>query len=492
MASTCPPAQQIFALQPNRTFFRTLIVTEKRVRLAHYDRGGMYLTPFINYHSNPTTLILFMLGLTSHDESNLGLDTSVQWTSDPDTGRKVAGTLEAPNVRGETVVYNLNMEKTPFVRPGIVGRGTTCWHATDPDTGKSVLIKDAWRGGDRASESENESEFLADARGIPGIVQMISHQGNCAAASDFRPSDFKANAGYQNRIKARVVLEECAEPIWNFTSRHQVISALRDAIAAHRKLVERGIIHRDISPWNILLGHPGAPEGLRGILIDLDMAMRAESGMSLDEVDPQTGTRTYQSISVLLANDPRNDPIPPHDYLDDLESFLYVLCHILLGFKKPGEPSKPTPDLIAGWDDPDAKTAMTNKVVLMAEGYPEYEFPQIEEFWGPPCRELLEGMRVYIADVVYQKSKIRAKKSKVSTDERFEMWAAFVEKNLVRSYDHIDSLFRTALAEIAREDAEDAVQAHAESQTSPRADCKRSLEEEPQPTLPRKRTRRHA
>ncbi|KAF5341146.1 hypothetical protein D9611_006024 [Ephemerocybe angulata] len=483
--------QQIFAVQPNRTFFRTLIVTEKRVRLAHYDRGGMYLTPFINYHSNPTTLILFVLGLTSHDEANLGLDTSVQWTIDPDTGKKVAGTLVALNEHGGTVRYDLNMEKPPFVRPGIVGRGATCWHAVDPDTGKSVVIKDTWRGPDRAYESESESKFLADARGIPGVVQMISHQDNCAATSDFRPSDFKVE-GCKNRIKARVVLEECAEPIWNFTSRHQVISALRDTIAvqAHRKLLERGILHRDISPLNILLGHPGAPDGLRGILIDLDMAMRAEGGMSLDEIDPNSGTRTYQSISVLLADDPLNDPIPPHDYLDDLESFLYVLCHILLGFKKPGELVEPTPRLIAVWDDPDARTAMANKVVLMAEGYPVYKFPHIKEYWGNSCKELLEGMRAHISNIVRQKSKIRA--AEVSTDERFELWSAFVEKNLESSYDYIDALFRTALAEIAREDAKEAMQIHAESQTSTRADRKRPSEEGPQPTLPRKRTRRRA
>ncbi|KAF5341140.1 hypothetical protein D9611_006029 [Ephemerocybe angulata] len=406
--------RQIFAQQPNRNFVRSLIVTEKSVRLAHYDRGGMYLTPFINFHDNPSILIHFVLGLTSRDEALLGLDAAIQWTIDPDTGRKVAGTLRAPNVRGEMVVYSLDIEKSPFVRPSIVGRGTTCWHATDPETGKGVVIKDTWRTTDRTPESE----FLVDARGIPGVVQMISHQDDCASTAAFRPIDFKAGAGYQNRIKARVVLEECAEPIWNFTSRYQVISALRDAISAHRKLVERGIIHRDISTQNVLFGHPDAPEGLRGILIDFDMAMRAESGMSLDDIDPQTGTRTYQSISVLLADDPLNDPIPPHDYLDDLESFLYVLCHILLGFKRPGELVEPTPRLISVWDDPDASTAMTNKVVLMAEGYPVYKFPHLKEYWGNSCRKLLEGMRAHISNIVYQKSKVRA--AEVSTDERFE------------------------------------------------------------------------
>lgn len=38
---------------------------------------------------------------------------------------------------------------------------------------------------------------------------------------------------------------------------------------------EYGILHRDISHNNILLGGDDAPEGYRGVLIDLDLAFRA-------------------------------------------------------------------------------------------------------------------------------------------------------------------------------------------------------------------------
>jgi len=41
----------------------------------------------------------------------------------------------------------------------------------------------------------------------------------------------------------------------------------------------------------------------------------------------------------------------PHTYLDDLESFFYVLCWILVTFKGPGKTRKVTPQLIALWDD---------------------------------------------------------------------------------------------------------------------------------------------
>ena len=39
-------------------------------------------------------------------------------------------------------------------------------------------------------------------------------------------------------------------------------------------LVRKGILHRDVSPQNILAGKPAAQDGDRGVLIDFDMAIR--------------------------------------------------------------------------------------------------------------------------------------------------------------------------------------------------------------------------
>ena len=40
------------------------------------------------------------------------------------------------------------------------------------------------------------------------------------------------------------------------------------------ELYREGTLHRDVSIYNVLLGKPGAGPGYRGILIDLDMAIR--------------------------------------------------------------------------------------------------------------------------------------------------------------------------------------------------------------------------
>jgi serine/threonine protein kinase len=40
------------------------------------------------------------------------------------------------------------------------------------------------------------------------------------------------------------------------------------------ELFKKGTLHRDVSPYNVLFGNPGAGTGHRGILIDFDIAIR--------------------------------------------------------------------------------------------------------------------------------------------------------------------------------------------------------------------------
>lgn len=279
-----------------------MVVTQERFRLVHYDRSGTYVTPLFNIHSDKEVFIRFVLGLGSPEEERLGLDTSVQWTIDQTTGKKVAGTIKVRQQDEaakdpKVVTYNLNMDEPPFVRPGIRGRGTTAWRATDPTTGEEVIIKDAWRTSARCGECE----YLVAARGIPGVVQLQGYEDCCAETLNYRPPGFEAGH-FQNRIKLRIVLKRYGPCITQFRSRLMLFRALRDAIigmhipitsphesnavhAGHRKLLERKVLHRDVSLQNILFGSADATEGDCGILIDLDMAVWADKWLSPVKAD---------------------------------------------------------------------------------------------------------------------------------------------------------------------------------------------------------------
>lgn len=57
----------------------------------------------------------------------------------------------------------------------------------------------------------------------------------------------------------------------------------------HRNLwTQKYILHRDISTNNVLLGQPKSLPGSRGILIDLDMAIRIDQKTSLKDLDFKT------------------------------------------------------------------------------------------------------------------------------------------------------------------------------------------------------------
>lgn len=202
-----------------------MIITESRVRLLHYDRSGAYITPFFDIHRDPQILIRLICGLSSTDESVLGFDTSISWQVDDTTGARTSGTVVTVDGGGSPTSYDIDISVSPYARPSISGRGTTCWVATHRETKQRVLVKDAWR-----DASKNcEGDYLAAARGVDGVVQLISFQDELSSTSRLRPPGWEEKS-FRDRIKSRTVMELCGKPINHFTSRAQAIGALRDAI----------------------------------------------------------------------------------------------------------------------------------------------------------------------------------------------------------------------------------------------------------------------
>ncbi|TEB37855.1 hypothetical protein FA13DRAFT_1656842 [Coprinellus micaceus] len=385
-------ARQIFCNQPNRVHVRSLTFTENHARLVHFDRAGSQITPPIDIHKNPGTLIRLVAGLSSTDERIMGLDDSVQWTILD--GRKAGGSVTTASPSGETKTYPI-VERIPTARDSIRGRATTCWRVKDPETGEEYVVKDSWRPSDRSSESE----LLEVVKGIPGVVEMVSFESCRGEAKDLRcPSTI---GQYHNRIATRVTTKSYGPPIYRFTSVVQLLSAIRDAIGGHQRLVSDDIriLHRDISHNNILLGKGGAEKGSRGILIDLDMAFRALDANSTVTADQDVGTRLFQSHSVLMSAYLKKHS-PAHDYLDDLESFFYLLAYIFLSYRPDGTPlpsGEEGPSIAWGWSEESASAAQANKRLLFGAGPgASRALRLVEDTWGPVCGTLFDEFRWWV------------------------------------------------------------------------------------------------
>ncbi|EDN06556.1 predicted protein [Histoplasma mississippiense (nom. inval.)] len=139
--------------------------------------------------------------------------------------------------------------------------------------------------------------------------------------SAHKPSLFDKNGEelYDNRVLRCLVISPAGRPIYDYKSPLELLTALRDAIKAHRSLyLDGNILHRDISENNIIITDPDKADGYSGMLIDLDLAKEVGSGRS--GARHQTGTMEFMAIEVLLNID--------HTYRHDLESFFYVLMRV--------------------------------------------------------------------------------------------------------------------------------------------------------------------
>ncbi|KAJ2926790.1 hypothetical protein H1R20_g10292, partial [Candolleomyces eurysporus] len=406
LAQTTAFARQMFFHQPNRFFVRSLVVTEHHARLFHFDRSGAQYSPLIHIHDDADQFVRLILGLCTTNETTLGLDDSVQWTTGS-SGSKISGTLKTVGPDDTVVTYDLVMNELPFVRTGIRGRGTICWPVKNA-SGDRFVVKDHWIAGSGAPEYE----LLAEAKGLPGLCQMVSYEDNRAQTKDLR-GNTKAfgNDTSFNRRAIRIVMKAYGPSIEKFSCVEEVLGALRDTIAAHRVLLSRDIIHRDISPNNILRGPPGAEKGDRGILIDLDIAFKCHQMITESRADFKIGTRMFQSLMVLRTWEMERKDISAQDYLDDLEGFFWVFSYLLFAYKANGKraPESSMREHVLSWHQiPSIAYALKHTFIYSRRVAMDAE-KDMDEGWRHACMDLFLEFRDYMGKLAMEKEDLLRK-----------------------------------------------------------------------------------
>ncbi|RXW14928.1 hypothetical protein EST38_g10920 [Candolleomyces aberdarensis] len=439
-------AKHMFIHQPNRLFVRSLLVTEKRARLFHFDRSGAQYSHLFDIHDKPHAFIRLILGLCTINERLLGLDDTIQWIKGPG-GRRSRGTLRTIGPDNAIVTYDLDMDQIPFIRTNLCGRGTTCWIVKNAN-GQRLVVKDYWVVDNRPSEVG----LLGEVKGLRGVCQMVSFEDNRARTKDFRgdTTAFKSDA-FQNRTSVRIVMKAYSSSIENFRSVEQVLAALRDAIAAHKTLLSRNIIHRDISPNNILLSTYGADKGDRGVLIDLDIALKSKGPVSETPVDCRMGTRMFQSIMVLKSCQLTPDYLPEHDYLDDLESFFWLFTYILLTYTPNGH-RMPSDDyrerLMSSWSHHDPTSALLSKWAFLNSPSAIRESQEaMHPSWRSACSTLFLEFREFAHEVSYEKERLIYEGQEVlgtAAPDRFSS----LRSNVDEHYRRVIRMFDAALQNV--------------------------------------------
>ncbi|KAG2095105.1 uncharacterized protein F5147DRAFT_778800 [Suillus discolor] len=171
-----------------------------------------------------------------------------------------------------------------------IGRCTRACPAYDIDNDRVVMFKDSWR--------------VAIADVLPeDAVWACSHNAIIP------------------HIHYRLVLNIVGKQLCEFASSHQLVTAVRDALIAHKDTYHKaGVLHQDLSAGNIVI-HDG-----KGILIDWDLSKLID----IKGARQVTRTGTWQFMSAHLVENEDTT----HDVEDDLESSLYVILWVALLWTK--------------------------------------------------------------------------------------------------------------------------------------------------------------
>ncbi|KAI1735930.1 serine/threonine-protein kinase Sgk2 [Xylaria scruposa] len=358
--------RDVFTDQPTRLFVHAFTLCGSTMELWIFDRSGAYSSGPFDIHEKPDMFARALAAYATMKEEAMGLDTRIK----KEDGRLY---IELDHPFPERIW----LDKAIVRQKAIVSRGTTCYVTRDGNVAKFSWTSDKWpkeiehlklaeeRGvkgvarlvawgelssiemirkgltfppqhykfehridndlsyaGIRHGSSFNNAFVHAcTSKRLQSISQtsnMFNNVGDQPAIGETKSSlrTHEENP-WDNKTYTCLVVSPAGRLISDFRTMKELLESMRDAIEAHRSLYMTGdILHRDISPNNIIITDPKTANGFKGMLIDLDRAKIKNSPPSKER--QPIGTLQFMAIEVMLGK-------IDHNYRHDLESFFYVL-----------------------------------------------------------------------------------------------------------------------------------------------------------------------
>ncbi|KAG5964263.1 hypothetical protein E4U56_002339 [Claviceps arundinis] len=435
--------RSVFADQPTRRFVHAFSLHASKMELWVFDRSGPYSSGTFDIHDEPDKFARALIGYTTMDDDALGLDTVIE---------RQDGHLYITLDDASGKETRLRLDKAMNRRRAIASRGTTCYETQHGHVAKFQWALDqspleleqlklaetmgvegvvrvvAHRRFTSVAEMReglqfpkahrfrlpSEDESLSDMQDSPcsprtpdsssGSKEPPSadQEPNLGNGCNDDPSNGEVKPGldtpgeklWENKIFFCLVISPAGREISDFRSIKELLECERDAIRAHRSLYLKGkILHRDISPHNIIITRPATADGFKGMLIDLDMA--CTRGSDQDGASHAVGTLPFMAVEVLLKIN--------HTYRHDVESFFYVLLRMcgceawdpVKGLAVKGEKKKHKVSNFQMWNTGNleriagTKKGQMANLDLLGESV-MCEFPKALDVVKPLCEELWE------------------------------------------------------------------------------------------------------
>lgn len=161
---------------------------------------------------------------------------------------------------------------------------------------------------DHAQDKEFSERFLREAR----IISQLVHPNIVTVY------DVGVHEGYHylsmEYIRGRDLQQACRS-----LSKHRIINTIRDVAKALEYAHQKGYVHRDVKPENIMLHDDG-----RVVLMDFGIARGSDTTLNMTKTGRAIGTPYYMS--------PEQTKGQPVDHRSDLYSLGVVLYQMLAGY----------------------------------------------------------------------------------------------------------------------------------------------------------------
>ncbi|EAU82044.1 other/FunK1 protein kinase [Coprinopsis cinerea okayama7 len=355
--------------QANRSCARVLMMSETMCRVFHFTRtpGVRYSIAF-NFHSDPVVFTRLFLGLISNRPQNIGFyeDTIRPCPADsPEAVIKIV-----PDEDEEPYLFTVSRD-IPIVDS--FGYWTV-WNVfscdADDNENAPFLLKVAYAP-DQWDLTEIEVLRVAEAKDLPGVARMVAYQEE-SDRYDFETKTHtwcKLTPAERRYVQHCIVLEAHGLSIDHFETSEQAFEAFIDCMTGHGSFANLGVLHRNITVKNIILGKPNAKKGWRGVLFNFDSAAFVDPSTfepkpafpPIDDLLETPFSQAFQSVETLRSHSTRADnkgkskgrksvktrsdrsEAMNHDYLDELQSFFYVLLWLCTTYRACSKSTTTTP-----------------------------------------------------------------------------------------------------------------------------------------------------
>ncbi|EPS93379.1 hypothetical protein FOMPIDRAFT_93307 [Fomitopsis schrenkii] len=326
----------------------TMFICRNYARLMRWDRAGVVISEPFDFIEQPHLLHKFFYLFACMTDVERGCDPTVVPATEAEIGRMrtftnydtpwheakfLSSVKEGPVVK---ILWPLPpreflVGKPLFMSNSPTGSGTKGFVAYNVAEDRLVFLKDCWRPEAETYYPEGEVYFHLHSKKVKFIATPVG-AGNvvdaCGGIHTTRAHKF-LQVGTPRWQHYRLILEEVAMPLEEYTNSYDLIDILDDAIRAHRDAWAADVLHRDVSAFNIMIYWYKDKNGKlkrKGLLLDWGLCKFAYDLKLPAVLKNRSGT--WQFICAVLLVFPGKFS---HEVWHDLESFVHVF-HCLYDF----------------------------------------------------------------------------------------------------------------------------------------------------------------